>query len=39
MNLFYKKNDQKYEEATFGVSEFDIMSYWIIIRKNFELKC
>ena len=39
MNLHSDKNDQNYEEATFGASQFENMSEWINFRKDFELEC
>jgi hypothetical protein len=39
MNLHSNEEDQTYEEATFGVSQFKDMSEWIDSRKDFELEC
>ena len=39
MNLHSNIEDQPYEEATFGASQFEEMSEWVNNRKGFELEC
>jgi len=39
MNLHSDIEDQPYEEATFGASQFEEMSEWVNNRKGFELEC